>query len=129
MQTPDIVLLQWLEASDQNIIKALVKGYLFMTTEKSEGFTFDDTEALAHIKHQITRSDFPQRRVARLITIRSLFSFILSRGQIYAFAVPGKTALSIETVRLLQVQYEWQQLCQEELSDTLLTNWLEVMDR
>ena len=126
-QTPDKTLLHWLDSSDTAIIAVLVKNYLLLSTERSEDFALDDAEALTYVKQQISRPDFPQRRVARLLIIRSLFSFLLDQDRLM-FVPQQETVLPIQTAHLLQVQRQWKELCENDLADSALIQWLEEME-
>lgn len=128
MNHPYQTLLHWLDRSDTAIITVLVKTYLLMTTERSEDFALDDAEALAYVKQQITRPDFPQRRVARLLIIRSLFNFILEQDR-FMSSPQQEAVLPIETAHLLQVQRQWKHLCENELADENLVNWMASMQK
>jgi len=126
-QAPDVALQQWLDMGDPSIIMTLVKNYLLMTTERSEDFALDEAEALAYVKQQITRPDFPQRRVARLLIIRSLFSFLLDQDRL--MSIPQQeTVLPIKAAHMLQVQRQWKELCENDLADSALIRWLEEME-
>ncbi len=70
--------------------------------------------------------DFPLRRVAQLLSVRVIFTFLLelSDFEIYPdFFSPDEVDNSYQ-LRLVRAHSHWCELCQAELSDTALQGWL-----
>jgi len=121
---PEQAILSWLENQDHTISVFLVRSYIFMTSHKSDDFTLNDQESLNHFLHLMTQTDLPQRRVARILSVRTLFSFLLNNSDLQT---TDDQIHSIQLAHQLKARQSWQQFCQEQLEDHVLLDWLRQM--
>lgn len=130
--TPDRLLLQWLNEIPPWQREALASHFIFMTSSDSGDFAFDGAEAWHHFEANLIKSEFPLRRVAYVLTARTLFSFLLQFSAPGTFPVPhpggGRDApYPFDSAQFLRSCQRWQDLCQSGLSDGALQEWLTLM--
>ena len=129
-QTPAFALWSWLEQQPADLKAGLVKCYILMCSPTSAEFVLNDEEALNLFYRQIMERDLPIRRIARLLTVRSIFSFLLrgngTTGLINGLAVDTS---DITTARFYRAQTEWDKLCANQLTDASLLQWLDCVER
>jgi len=121
---PEQAILYWLENQDHTISVFLVRSYIFMTSHQSDDFTLNDQESLIHFQHLMTQTDLPQRRIARILSVRTLFSFLLNNSDLQT---TDAQIHSIQLAHQLKARQGWQQFCQEQLDDYVLLDWLRLM--
>ncbi|MEA3544749.1 MAG: hypothetical protein U9R69_05945 [Thermodesulfobacteriota bacterium] len=128
-EAPDKLLLQWLGGIPVWQREALASHYIFMTSSDSGDFAFNGDEAWCHFEARLNRPEFPLRRVARLLTVRSLFTFLLEFSDPGTFPVPhpngaGDEFYPFDSAQFLRSCNRWSDLCQTGLSDKALQEWL-----
>lgn len=127
--TPDKLLLQWLDEIPGWQREALASHYIFMTSSDSGDFAFNGAESWCYFETRIKRVEFPLRRVAHLLSVRALFTFLLEFSDPGTFPVthPADTGDGIypfDSAMFLRSCYRWRELCQTGLSDEALQEWL-----
>jgi len=127
--TPDKLLLQWLGEIPLWQREALARHFIFMTSSDSGDFAFDGAEALRHFEASLIKAEFPLRRVAYVLTARTLFTFVLqfSAPGTFPVAHPGGDCgapFPFDSAQFLRSCQRWQNLCQSGLSDGALQEWL-----
>ncbi len=131
-EAPDLLLLQWLQELGQNQQEVLALRYVFMSSVDSAEFAFTGPEALQHFIKLLAEPEFPLRRVARLLSIRGVFTFLLDTLSLGVLSevscLPESNNLhSLESAKFLRGRQHWQQLCQTGLSDSALQDWLLIL--
>ena len=110
--------------------QTLAKLYIVMTSSNNADFILSGKESLDRFEIDTRTPDFEIRRVARLLTIRSLFSFLLSDiSYIQNFftkhpADEHDAPVSLSTYQWKQIAEKWKLLCTGSLSDSALHNWM-----
>ena len=123
---PDKLLLNWLSELPPWLRRSLSQRYIFMTCVDSAELTLFGDDAWSHLSILLEKSDFPMRRVARLLSVRTIFTFLLelSDSEISSiFFIPDGVDHSFPLV-LVRARKQWRDLCKSELSDTALKDWL-----
>jgi len=128
-EAPDKLLLQWLDGIPTWQKEALASHYLFMNSTDSGDFAFNGAEAWRHFESSFHRAEFPLRRVAFLLTVRALFTFLLEFSDPKIFLVPPPSGnsdeiYSFESAQFFRNCHRWRELCQTGLSDGALQEWL-----
>lgn len=123
--SPEQAVLAWLDRCEPSVGACIVRNYIFMTSCRSDDFALDENEALQWFRYQLIQADFPQRRLARVLCVRGLFSFLL---KLATLDVRGEKLRSIHYAHQLKAHQSWQQLCQEQLTDECLMDWLEDLE-
>ena len=119
---PELAILSWLKACDQNVSFFLLRHYFFMTSERSDDFVLDAAASLTRFQHLLTLPEFPQRRLARILHVRTLFSFIFDH---YTITPPQNHKVSsINHAYQVKAKQSWEAVCREFLPDDVLKNWL-----
>ena len=126
---PDQLLLSWLSDLPQRHRETLVRRYIFMTSADSADFSLSGEAAWQHFKKQLLEPEFPLRRVARLLMARVLLTFLLERFcsdfQQTSLSVENADTLpSFDAAHLLRASQHLHELCETELSDAALQDWL-----
>jgi len=132
--TPEQVLLLWLDELPLWLREALVKHYNFMAGVNTAEFVFSEEEAWSHLKVHLTEPEFPLRRVARLLTVRALLTFLLELSEPNSLleASPAENIDSLrafEAAQLLRTRNDWDKLCRDDLSDVILHEWLLLLQQ
>jgi hypothetical protein len=100
-----------------------------MTSPNTAYFALDGAEALQHFFNVVARPDFPVRRVARLLQVRAVFSFVFYDVEFVRRYMLDNPVLQTESVGCSvhpwdQCAQSWSDLCASELSDASLHQWL-----
>ena len=114
-------LLAWLKGCDQGVASYLLRHYFFMTSHKSEDLLLDEEALLSRFEHVLTLPDFPQRRLARLLCVRTLFCFLLESGNSQAV---NQKICSIHCGYQIKARERWRRFSQHHLTDEMLAQWL-----
>jgi len=127
---PDEAFEHWFESMPAAHRGKLCMLFFFLTGERTDDFFLSDQEALRRFSLFCSRPDFPVRRVARLLLIRAVFSFVLRSEDVERFLelIPGSMrsdVVPIEGLQWLRTLRAWEQLCKTGLSDESLYRWLE----
>jgi len=128
---PDEAFERWFESMPVVHRGQLSLLFFFLTGERTDDFFLSDQEALRRFSLFCSRPDFPVRRVARLLLIRSVFSFVLrSEDSIERFLELMPRSMRSEVVPIEGFQWlrtlaAWDRLCKTVLSDESLHRWLE----
>lgn len=125
ISSPEYAILSWLESCEQNVAFFLVRNYIYMMSHKSDDFVLDDAESLAHFRCLMTQTDLPQRRVARVLCVRTLFSFVFDYSM--QETTDEKTS-SIQLAHYLKAHQHWQRLVKDSLSDDTIAEWLRQLE-
>ncbi len=119
---PELAILSWLKACDQNVSFFLLRHYFFMTSERSDDFVLDAEASLARFQHLLTLPEFPQRRLARILHVRTLFSFVFDH---YIIKHPQNDKVSsINHAYQVKAKKSWEAVCRQFLADDILKSWL-----
>lgn len=127
--TPDKLLLQWLGEIPSWQREALASHYIFMTSSDSGDFAFNGPESWHYFEARLKQVEFPLRRVAYLLTVRTLFTFLLEFSDPGSFPVPNPVGNSdgtcpFDAAKFMQSCHRWHELCEKGLSDEALQEWL-----
>lgn len=112
----------------------LVSQSIFMTCSVSDDLVLSGDQAWQYYKKKLTETDFPLRRVARLLTARSLLTFLLDclsadvHGD-YSSSGAERTVPSIDALQFLRAGQQFRALVATDLSDDVLQDWLADMER
>jgi len=128
-EAPDKLLLQWLDAIPIWQREALALHYVFMTSSDSGDFSLTGVEAWQKFNFLLIQPEFPLRRVSQLLTIRSIFTFLLEFSDSNTFPLPPSVvgdakSYPFDGVQFLRICKHWRELCQAGLSDIALRDWL-----
>ena len=131
-ESPENRVLLWLDELPQWIRTALIKHYIFMTSNESSEFVFTDEEAYRFIRARLTEPEFPLRRVSRLLTLRTMLTFLFDSADsdtLFSFlpTPQSKDFPPFNAAQLLHTRKSWDKLCQDELSDSSLKRWLKLL--
>ena len=75
---PEQAFANWFENLPPGQRQTLAYLHLLMTSANSNDFALTHEEALVRFQRMLHAPDFPLRRAARLLMIRSVFSFLFS---------------------------------------------------
>jgi len=128
-KAPDKLVLEWLGEIPLWQRDALVTHYVFMTSPDSGHFALSGVEAWHHFKTLMTQPEFPLRRVALILSVRALFTFLLEFSEPGTFPVASQNnnvdeIYPFDSIQFLRSCKHWRQLCQEGLSDGAIQEWL-----
>ena len=126
---PEQAFANWFENLPPGQRQTLAYLHLLMTSANSNDFALTHEEALARFQRLLHTPDFPLRRAARLLMIRSVFSFLFSDVDFMVRHLAGsphieQDLLPISPFQWLRSAALWQKLCGGELSDDSLHDWL-----
>jgi len=128
--SPPAVLVAWFNSLPSGLQYSLLKSYIFMSSPVTDDFTLNAQESCNYFYRQLAEADLPFRRIARLLTIRTLFSFLLEHPDL---SVPydkvADNVRSLQVARFYQAKQEWQKLCQSGMSDAAIKAWLDELQR
>jgi len=132
--TPDKLLLQWLGEIPPWQREALASHYIFMTSSNSGDFVLNGDEAWCHFAASISREEFPLRRVAHLLTVRTLFTFLLDFSEPGTFPITHPSGIDdkpypFNSAQFLRSCHLWHELCGTGLSDGALQEWLSLLQK
>jgi hypothetical protein len=126
---PEQLILSWLDEIPKKYRDTLVGQYIFMTCTESGDLVLSGDAAWQYFRKKQTEPDFPLRRVARLLTTRSLLSFLLdffsadAHGENLANG-SAKTLPSLDAVQYLRAGQHFRKMAEMGLSDAALQEWL-----
>lgn len=126
---PQRKFLLWFESIPAWQQRTLAHLHTMMTSPNTTYFTLDGAEALRHFYHVVGAPDFAVRQVARLLQVRSVFSFVfydVAFVRRYMLDNPsvGSEALSAAPHHWDRCAASWHKLCAASLSDAHLHRWL-----
>lgn len=128
--SPEMHFRRWFDSLPVRQRQTLAKLYIVMTSSNNADFTLSDKESLSLFEVNTAMPDFTMRRVARLLTIKAVFSFILSDMRFIRkyFAEHPQGELDgpvpISSYQWQQIADDWKQLCKGKLSDSTLHFWM-----
>jgi len=130
--SPENRFLLWLDGLPRWISIALIKNYLFMSGNDCSEFILTDEQAYNFIRSRLTASEFPLRRVSRLLTLRTMLTFLFDSADsdtLFSFlpTPQSKDFPPFNAAQLLHTRKSWDKLCQDELSDSSLKRWLKLL--
>lgn len=126
---PEQLILSWLDEIPKKYRDILVGQYIFMTCTESGDLVLSGDAAWQYFRKKMTEPDFPLRRVARLLTTRSLLSFLLdsfsadTHGENLANG-SAATLPSLDAVQYLRASQHFRKMAEMGLSDAALQEWL-----
>lgn len=133
--SPEKMLEAWLLTLPVQQRQVLCRWYVFLTSRDSREFSLTGEESYQLFIARLTAVDFAARRVARLVMIRAVFSFILNHsfGPDYQPGGVSATAMAREVSQISHYQWlraakQWQDLCAGALDDGALSAWLQRME-
>jgi hypothetical protein len=112
---------------------ALAYFFYLMTSAHSGDFALSGAESLQRFEADLGSGDFPIRRVARLLSIRAVFSFIYADEEFARqFVLTRRSDLAGDPTQIAAYQWmrdahSWQRLCDAGLSDRSLHRWLAAL--
>ena len=126
---PEQAFANWFENLPPGQRQTLAYLHLLMTSATGNDFALTPEEALTRFQTLLRTPDFPLRRAARLLMIRSVFSFLLSDVDFMLRQLAGsprieRDLLPISPFQWLRSAALWRRLCCGELSDASLHDWL-----
>lgn len=126
---PEQQLLAWFETLPIWQQRTLAHLYTMMTSSNTAYFALDGDEALRHFRNVVSMPDFPVRRVARLLQVRSVFSFVFYDVEFVRRYMLDNPGLSNREVDVAPHSWDrcaanWRKLCATQLSDASLHCWL-----
>lgn len=126
---PEQKFLTWFESFPAWQQRILAHLHTMMTSGNTAYFVLDGEEALRHFYNEVHKPDFPVRRVARLLQIRSVFSFVFYDVEFVRRYMLDNPCLETSVAVLKKHEWDWcaecwDQLCANELSDASLHHWL-----
>lgn len=132
MQNPDLELhvLHWLEELPPSMRNILVMRFILMTSQDSGDFALTAQESCEYFTRFLSEPDFALRRLARILTVRSIFGFILEQDDEFFSACStdstGTNLLFLDAAQILRAQKSWRDLCRQRLSNEQLVAWLQA---
>ncbi len=130
---PDAAFDAWFDGLSADQRERLSVFYHFMTGSTFDDFFLAGPAALRRFEQLRAAPDFPLRRVARLLQIRSTFSFILlaARESKYLPQLPPSLLPLASSLQAdphwAQAGVSWQRLCDSVLNDEVLADWLATL--
>jgi hypothetical protein len=126
---PERRFLVWFDSIPVWQQRTLAHLYTMMTSPNTAYFALDGAEALQHFFNVVARPDFPVRRVARLLQVRAVFSFVFYDVEFVRRYMLDNLVLQTESVSSSihpwdQCAQSWYNLRNTELSDASLHQWL-----
>ena len=130
--SPENRFLVWLDGLPRWISIALIKNYLFMSGNDCSEFILTDEQAYNFIRSRLTASEFPLRRVSRLLTLRTMLTFVFDSAESETLfsLLPNTQSRDLPPLNAAQLLYArngWDKLCQTDLSDSSLKQWLRLL--
>lgn len=131
---PEQLILSWLEELPKRYRDQLVCQYIFMTCTESNDLALSGDEAWQYFRKKLIEPDFPLRRVARLLTTRSLLTFLLDffSADAHGEQVTNQSARdlpSLDAIQYLRAGLHFREMAETGLSDAVLQEWLLDLDR
>ena len=126
---PEQAFLKWFEDLPPGQRHTLAYLYILVTSGNSGDFALTGEEALSRFHTLLRTPDFPLSRVARMVSIRGVFSFLFFDDdfvQRYVSSYPlpsGGAPLSLSRYQWLRTTVRWRRLSENALSDGVLHRW------
>ncbi|NLV24550.1 MAG: hypothetical protein GXY54_07165 [Deltaproteobacteria bacterium] len=126
--------MKWFDTLPPGQRQTLAYLYILMTSTNSGDFAMIGEEAVRHFQMFVSTPDFPLRRVARLVSIRGVFSFLFFDAdfvQRYVALHPapaGGAPLPISRYQWLRSTAQWRRLAERVLADNVLHGWLRSLN-
>jgi hypothetical protein len=128
--SPEHLVLHWLEELPPPIRNILTLRFILMTSQDSGDFALTASESCEHFARFLCEPDFPLRRMTRILTVRSIFDFILEQDDEFFSACSvdsmGTNLCSLDTAQFLRAQKSWREICHHKLSNEQLVAWLKL---
>jgi hypothetical protein len=126
---PEQQFLTWFATLPLWQQRTLAHLYTMMSSPNTAYFALDGDEALRHFRNVVSMPDFPVRRVARLLHVRAVFSFVFYDVEFvrrYMLDNPGLNhgAVDVAPHHWDRCAANWRKLCTTQLSDATLHCWL-----
>ena len=126
---PEKRFFVWFESIPLWQQRTLAHLHTIMTSPNTSYFALDGAEALRHFFNVMSRPDFPVRRVARLLQVRSIFSFVFYDVEFvrrYTLDNPDLRdgAVNAAPHHWDRCAEQWRSLCAQELGNASLHRWL-----
>lgn len=126
---PEQRFLSWFNSVPVWQQRTLAHLHTMMTSPNTAYFALDGDEALRHFYNVVTMPDFPVRRVARLLQVRGVFSFVFYDVEFvrrYMLDNPNlqEGAVDIAPHHWDQCAATWRELCATQLNDASMHHWL-----
>ena len=127
---PEYHFWTWFDSLPAWQRQTLAKLYIVMTSTNNADFILSGKESLYRFEVDTRMPDFEIRRVARLLTIRSVFSFLLSDiSYIQKFftehpADEHDAPVPLSVYQWKQIAEKWKRVCNASLSDSALHVWM-----
>ena len=104
-----------------------------MTCTESDDLVLSGDNAWQYFRKKLLEPDFPLRRVARLLTTRSLLTFLLDCFSADALGgnlvdVSVKSVPSLDALQFLRIGQHFQKMAETNLSDSVLQEWLQDLE-
>jgi hypothetical protein len=130
---PEQLVLSWLDELPKRYRDALVCQWIFMTCTESDDLVLSGDDAWQYFRKKLIEPDFPLRRVARLLTTRSLLTFLLDCFSADAFGgnlVNGSVKIvpSLDALQFLRIGQHFRKMAETDLSDVVLQEWLQDLE-
>lgn len=125
---PDNSLIRWVNSLSTEVRQILLRRFIFMSSNNSDDFALTAEECDEYFHHHVYKIDFPLRRVARLLTVRALFDYLLNQCHFNVLLDDENTnIIPIINAHWYQAQQSWNNLCAGDLSDAAVNNWLQQL--
>lgn len=134
MQTPLEAFVCWFDRVPQTIRKRLAHIFQVCTTEDTARMAAGSGKSLDDFRAWMIRTDFPLRIAARMFYVRSVFDMVIfhhheiSSGPELFSSLPDKVR-DISDSHWEKTVSGWQELRQNQLSDTYIHSWTSWMIR
>lgn len=129
-KSPEQITLRWLNELPPMVSHILVMRFILMTSQDSGDFALSGQESREHFARFLGEPDFALRRLARILTVRSVFNFILEQEDEFFSACSSDSSdvnlPSFDAAQILRVQKSWRDLCRHRLSNEQLVVWLQA---
>ncbi|MDY0189341.1 MAG: hypothetical protein RBR22_01290 [Desulfuromonas sp.] len=127
---PELAFMQWFNSLPLWQRRSLAYLYIVMSTQNSEDFAMSEKEALQRFTALIQSPEFRARKIARLLSVRSLFGFIfydldfVIRCLGAQHSSDGNALSAFATHQWVRCAHQWEKLQADELGDAALHSWL-----
>jgi hypothetical protein len=132
---PEKAFMAWLRSLPVVQRQTLAYVYTLMTSSNSADFAMSGEEALQRFEQLVRSPEFAVRRVARLLSIRAVFSFMLLDADFMRNYLTSHPALAKDNLialspyQWLRGVVRWRHLLQASLSDQVLRLWLSELQQ
>lgn len=133
MTSPILTLLLWLDEQPVEISKFLAHFFRVCSTENTSVIAEEPHESLDKFRIWMIKSDFPMRRLAKLMHAVTIFDLainhrekILHRTEFKAFFV-GDNVLDFTSAQWERTFQGWMKLRDSSLSDSYINIWADLV--